>query len=278
MKEKKTSEPNISLGISPCPNDTFIFHALINGLVKIKGKIAPTFADVERLNKQAMNNELMVTKLSLGVVPEILENYRLLSAGAALGWGCGPLVIARRKMEPEELAQAAIAIPGKWTTANMLLDVHGGFRGERIEMVFNEIMPAVARGDVEAGVIIHEGRFTYPRYNLHKLLDLGEWWESGFHMPLPLGAIAIRRDVPYELAKMIEKAISDSLEYAWKNPAESRSFIKFHAQEMDEEITKKHIATFVTEYSRDLQENGRKAIAGLLRKSLPEIDVDMIFL
>lgn len=282
MQDKKTHRNSLSLGISPCPNDTFIFHALLSGLVDVeyaqKPYIVHQFADVEKLNKMALAGELEITKISIGVIPKILDKYSILASGAALGWGCGPLVVARKNLDADEAKNAKVAIPGRLTTARMLLDLHGGFKGEKVEMVFNEIMPAVAAGKVDAGVIIHEGRFTYPQYNLHKILDLGEWWEASWHVPLPLGAIAVRRDVPYDLAKAMEKAISRSVRQGFKNPAASKDFIRAHAQEMDEEITGKHIKTFVTDFSEDLGKTGRQAIKILLENSLSQVELDNIFL
>lgn len=258
----------ITLGLSPCPNDTFIFHALLSGLTAVPYagavEVEPVMADVEELNKLAVSGSLMASKISLGVVPVILDRYRLLSAGAALGWGCGPLVVARRPMGSGEIEKAPVLVPGKSTTANLLLNLHGGFRGPRVEMLFSEIMPALTRGDFELGVIIHEGRFTFHKHGLCKIVDLGEWWEENRGLPLPLGAIAVRRDVPPELARALEKGIAQSLEHAWKNPAASRPFIKRHAQELSEEVIQAHINTFVTRYSAELGKTGRQAIRALL--------------
>lgn len=269
---------NIKLGISPCPNDTFIFHALLHGLVRpdYPDEIALGLhiADVEELNKLVLDGQLEISKVSLGVVPHILDNYILLSSGGALGFGCGPLVVA--KNADKDCAGAKVAAPGKMTTANLLLDLHGGFGGERIQMLFSDIMPAVASGEADMGVIIHEGRFTYKDRGLTKILDLGEWWENEYHLPLPLGAIVVRRDMAHALALALEKAISASLEHAWKNPGDSRAFIKENAQEMSDEVTERHIKTFVTEYSRNLGDEGRGAIGALLGRALGKnIDKDI---
>lgn len=264
------------LGLSPCPNDTFIFHALLEGLVKPDFRepvrLAPVFADVQELNERALHGELPFTKLSAGAIPAVLDKYRLLETGAALGWGCGPLVVARSSnFNP---ARARIAIPGRHTTASMLLDLHGGFRGERPEMLFSDIMPAVASGEADLGVIIHEGRFTYPQYGLAKILDLGEWWEEQYGIPLPLGVIAVRRDVEPALARAVENAIAASIRHARQNPGDSRAFIRAHAQELDDEITGAHIDTFVTDFSLGLGETGKAAIRQLLKASrLPAKDI-----
>lgn len=270
VKMPGNNEIKISLGLSPCPNDTFIFHALLNGLATPRGneklRFEPLLADVEKLNNMALEEELEVSKISVGVLPHILAKYRVLSSGAALGWGCGPLVVAKKQLSPQEMARAVVAIPGKMTTANMLLGLHDGFKGERREMLFSDVMDAVANGEADAGVIIHECRFTYQALGLVKLLDLGEWWEANYNMPLPLGAIVIRRDVPLERAKAIEDAIAASLRYAWQNPQASAEFIRENAREMDPEVTKAHIRTFVTSYSEELGETGRNAIRTLIRQ------------
>lgn len=178
------SQPDsLSLGLSPCPNDTYIFHALLHGLTPAPTAIRPYLADVEQLNALARQKKLDVTKMSLGAAAQIMDDYALLSSGAALGWGCGPLVVARKTLPPEAWREARVAVPGLLTTANLLLTLHGGFQGPRREMLFSEVMPAVACGDVDLGVIIHEGRFTYARMGLTKLLDLGQWWEEAFHLP-----------------------------------------------------------------------------------------------
>ena len=257
----------LSLGLSPCPNDTFIFHALLHGLVPAPVAFRPHLADVEELNGLARRKELDVTKMSLGAAARIMDDYALLASGAALGWGCGPLVVARSALPPYAWARGRVAGPGLLTTANLLLTLHGGFQGPRREMLFSEVMPAVARGDADLGVIIHEGRFTYQRMGLTRILDLGEWWEGAFHMPLPLGAIAVRRGVPPATAKAVQTAIAGSLRYARAHPAASRDFIRSHAQELDDAVTRAHIETFVTDYSLDLGEAGRKAIELLVGRA-----------
>ena len=258
---------SLSLGLSPCPNDTYIFHALLHGLVPAPVAFRPHLADVEELNGMARRKELDVTKMSLGAAARIMDDYALLASGAALGWGCGPLVVAREPLPPEAWATARVAVPGLLTTANLLLTLHGGFQGPRQEMLFNEVMPAVARGDADLGVIIHKGRFTYQRLGLTKLLDLGEWWEGAFHVPLPLGAIAVRRNVPLETARAVQTAIAASLSYARAHPQASGDFVRAHAQELEESVTRAHIETFVTDYSLDLGEAGRAAIEQLVGRA-----------
>lgn len=264
------SQKDVVIGISPCPNDTYIFHALLHGLVKpdypFPVNIAYQLADVQKLNKGAIAGALPITKLSVGVMPSALDKYVLLSSGSALGWGCGPLVVARNANV--DIRSARVAIPGRHTTASLLLDLHGGFEGERVEMLFSDIMPAIAAGNADIGVIIHEGRFTYERHGLAKLLDLGQWWEEQYKMPLPLGAIAARRDMEPALAKAIEKAITASLAYARAHPDASAQFVRQNAQELDADVTAAHIKTFVTDYSLDLGKQGRDAISWLIGAAL----------
>ena len=266
----------LSFGLSPCPNDTYIFHALLHGLVTVPAPLKPHMADVEELNNLARQKALDVTKMSIGATTEIMQDYALMSSGAALGWGCGPLVVARRNLKPEDWRNATVAVPGLLTTANLLLTLHGGFQGPRKEMLFSDVMPAVARGEADMGLIIHEGRFTFERQGLVKLLDLGQWWEAEYSLPLPLGAIAVRRDLPLPVARRVQGAITASLAYANAHPDHSREFIRAHAQEMEESVTRAHIKTFVTDFSLDLGPAGRAAIetlvgraAGLMGKNLP---------
>lgn len=256
----------MQLGLSPCPNDTFIFHALLHGLVRLPGweqlAVKGYFADVEQLNARALARQLPVTKLSLGVMPLVRDSYAILNSGGALGWGCGPLIVAR----PGKIhrSSASIAIPGRHTTAALLLNLVGEFQGARREMLFSDIMPAVARGEVDLGVIIHEGRFTFEQYGLVKVLDLGQWWEEHYKLPLPLGCIAVRRDVDPDLGRALELGIASSLAFAWAHPDASGPFIRAHAQELDAAVTQAHIDTFVTSYSKDLGEQGRESIRFLL--------------
>lgn len=258
----------LELGLSPCPNDTFIFHALLCGGLPPEAtaglEIEPVFHDVQRLNELAMRGELAASKISAGVAPTVMRNYAMLSSGGALGFGCGPLLVGRRRMDPEEWASATIAVPGLETTASLLLDMHGGFGGPRRAMVFSSVMDAVLDGDCDLGVIIHEGRFTYAARGLVKQLDLGEWWESCHSLPLPLGLIAVRRDVPVHVAQRLERAIALSLEAAWANPGPAMDFARRHAQELSGEVLSAHVRTFVTRYSRDLGGDGRRAVESLV--------------
>ncbi len=255
----------LSLGYSPCPNDTFIFF----GIAGEKVSAAPysfdiVISDVEELNRKAGRGALDVTKVSIFALLHLLDEYWLLRAGGALGRGCGPLVVARRPCSMEDLRDAAVAIPGKLTTAHLLLQLQGSHGGPRVEMSFEQIMPAVARGDVDAGVIIHEGRFTYPAHGLHLVLDLGAWWESRTGLPLPLGGIIMKRSLGLEAARTVESAIRDSLLHARSHPGEAWPYIRTHAQEMDPAVIERHIDTFVNDFSLDVGDEGERAVRTLL--------------
>jgi 1,4-dihydroxy-6-naphthoate synthase len=256
---------NFSLGYSPCPNDTFIFSALA------ERRIDPApydfdirIADVEELNRRALEGRLDISKVSTSALLHLLKDYVILRAGGALGRGCGPLVVAREPFSMADLRDRTIAIPGKMTTAHMLLQLHGGFRGPRREMSFEKIMPAVARGDVDAGVIIHEGRFTYRSLDLHRVLDLGEWWEREKGLPLPLGAIIMKRSHGAKAARGVEEKIRESLISSMVHPEAPWPYIVAHAQEMEPEVIREHISTFVNDFSLDVGEEGERAVGVLL--------------
>ena len=269
------TRPLHSLGISPCPNDTYIFEALIHGRSPAPFDTSVHIADVEELNALARQGRLAVTKLSMAAAAHILDRYVLLNSGAALGRGCGPLVVSRRELSAEERRTARIAIPGRMTTANLLLSLTGYFGGPRAEMIFDQVMPAVERGEAELGVIIHEGRFTYAGRGLRLVLDLGQWWEENTGMPLPLGVIAARRDLGMETILRVEEAIRQSLLHARAHPEDGRAFIRAHAQEMDEAVMASHIATFVNDYSLDLGHDGRKAMETLLEAAAKEAGISL---
>lgn len=257
----------LTLGFSPCPNDTFIFHALVTGLVPLDGiRLAPRLEDVETLNRLALEERLDVTKVSYGALPDLLDRYTLLRSGGALGRGCGPLLVAREPLDREALEHAVIAIPGRMTTANLLLRLFGPEIPEGREMVYSDIMPAVARGDVDAGLIIHESRFTYPEHGLVKIVDLGEWWEQVTGAPIPLGGIVARTALGEATIRRIEAAIRASVELAFANPAASAAYVAQHAQEMDPAVRRQHIDLYVNDFSLDVGHEGGRAIAELLRR------------
>ena len=256
----------LTLGFSPCPNDTFIFHALVDGLVRIPGvEFDVRLEDVETLNQLAMRGELDVTKVSYGAVPYLLERYSLLRSGGALGRGCGPLLVAREERPIESLRR--VAIPGRFTTAYLLLRLFAPDLPTAEERVYSDIMPSVERGEVEAGLIIHESRFTFRDHGLVQLVDLGEWWESETGAPIPLGGILARRDLGPDLVGQIDRAIRASVEHAFAHPADSEVFIRANAQEMDPAVMRQHIDLYVNEFSIDLGEEGDRAIEELRRRT-----------
>jgi len=258
----------LSLGFSPCPNDTFVFHALVHGQVGAGGfRFRERLEDVETLNALAAEGRLDVAKVSYGALPHLLDRYVLLRSGGALGRGCGPLLVARPGTTTEVLRRGRVAIPGRRTTANLLLRLWDPDLAPGVEMVYSEIMPAVARGDVDAGLIIHESRFTYPDHGLAKLVDLGEWWESDTGLPIPLGGIVARRGLGDAAIRDIEAAIRRSVEHAFADPAASRAYVREHAQEMDEAVAREHIALYVNRFSVDLGDEGRRAVDRLLDRA-----------
>lgn len=257
----------ITFGFSPCPNDTFAFHALARGLVNAPGvTIRPFLTDVEDLNARALAGELPLTKLSFHALGRVLDRYALLRAGAALGRGCGPLLVARRGQEDLDLPRALIAVPGRLTTAHLLLSLYLG-QPPRVEpMIFSQVMPAVADGRCDAGLVIHEGRFTYERLGLVQLLDLGQWWEEVSGLPIPLGCIALRRDLGQETGLALEQALGASVAHALARPADSREFVLQHAQEMEPQVVAQHIGLYVNDFSRDLGSEGLKAVEMILQR------------
>jgi 1,4-dihydroxy-6-naphthoate synthase len=259
---------NLSLGYSPCPNDTFIFYALVHGLVSLADvKITERLEDVETLNALAVKNDLDLTKISYHALGHLRSDYALLRSGGALGRGCGPLVVAREPAAMTDLKGKRLAIPGKLTTANLLLQLYGEGYENPLILPFHEIMTAVARGEVDAGVIIHESRFTYAAHNLVQVLDLGAWWEAETGLPIPLGGILAKRSLGAELIGRIEAALRRSVEYAFSRPEEPRAYIRAHAQEMEDEVINRHIGLYVNEFSLDLGPEGVQAVETLLARA-----------
>jgi 1,4-dihydroxy-6-naphthoate synthase len=256
----------LSLGYSPCPNDTYIFCGLASGAVSPHPyRLEISLADVEHLNQRALQASLDITKISICALLHFLESYWLLGSGGAIGRGCGPLVVARESLSPEDLRDLRLAIPGRMTTANLLLKMTGFHRGPLREMVFDQIMPAISRGEVDAGVIIHEGRFTYPLYGLRLVLDLGAWWERDTGLPLPLGGIVMRRDLGSEAAALFEEKIRQSLLFARAHPEEVWPYVTKNAQEMAPEVIQSHIDMFVNDFSVAAGEEGQEAVRCLLQ-------------
>ena len=257
----------LTLGFSPCPNDTFIFDALIHHKIDTEGLDFEVFYDdVETLNQKAFRGELDITKLSYHAFAYIVDKYVLLDAGSALGFGVGPMLIC--KDDPEQLysrlktqgSELKIGIPGKYTTANFLLGLAFPEATNKVELVFSDIENAVLEGRVDAGLIIHENRFTYQDKGLKKIIDLGDYWEKETGCAIPLGGIVANRNLPEDVQHKINRVLRKSVEFAFANPKSGIDFIRQHAQEMSEEVMYKHIELYVNKYSVDLGEEGRKAI------------------
>jgi 1,4-dihydroxy-6-naphthoate synthase len=258
----------LSLAVSPCPNDTFVFHALVHGLIPGAEPVELTFADVDVTNTAAERGAFDLVKVSFAALPWLLDDYELLPCGGALGRGCGPLVLTRDgRFADGDLSGATVAVPGDRTTAYLLFRLWSQARPPaRIEVVpFHQIMPGVAEGRFDAGLVIHEARFTYPRYGLTALVDLGEWWEGDTGLPIPLGAILARKGAvdPAEAAEWIRKSVS----MAWANPAASREFVLANAQEMEPDVVRQHIGLYVNEFTLDLGAEGFAAADALLGRA-----------
>ncbi len=273
----------LTLGFSTCPNDTFIFDAAVHHKIDTEGiEFDIVLGDVEELNKKAFEGKIDITKLSYHAYVYAVENYVLLNSGSALGNNNGPLLISKKKIYPDEINDLKIAIPGKFTTANLLLGIAYPKAINKIPYVFSDIEEAILDNEVDAGLIIHENRFTYEAKGLKKIIDLGEYWENLTKMPIPLGGIVIHRKHNPTLQLKISNIIKRSIEYAYKNPASSLNYIKQYAQEMDAEVMKKHIDLYVNNYSLDLGVTGKKAVKTLYNEAskrdlIPEI-TDEIFI
>jgi 1,4-dihydroxy-6-naphthoate synthase len=251
---------------SPCPNDTFAFHALTHGLVPSPVPIAPVLLDIEELNRRAHSGAFDLTKLSVGAFASVGDRYRLLRSGAALGHGVGPLVVTRRDgMTLADAAAGRIAIPGRETTAFALLKLAAPALGDIVEMRYDRILQAVERGEVEAGLIIHESRFTYGDHGLHKAVDLGDWWEAETHLPVPLAGICVKSSIDPSLAAELDGAIRASVQYAFDHPDASREYVRAHAQEMSDAVCDAHIKLYVNAHTLDVGEDGLAAIERLAR-------------
>jgi 1,4-dihydroxy-6-naphthoate synthase len=256
-----------SLAISPCPNDTFVFHALVHGLVPGAPRFQVTYADVDVTNDAVRRGGFDLAKISYAALPQVRDDYELLPCGGALGRGCGPLLLTGGERADPDLTDAHVAIPGELTTAYLLFRLWAGdLAPARLEVVpFHKIMPGVADGRFDAGLVIHEARFTYPSYGLRELVDLGAWWEADTGLPIPLGAIVARRDAvdPDRAAEWVRA----SVRAAWADPAASRDYVLAHAQEMEPDVVDRHIALYVNEFTLDLGSEGRAAVDALLGRT-----------
>lgn len=253
----------LTFGFSPCPNDTFAFHALVHGLVEAPFRVRPVLLDIEELNRRAHDGAFELTKLSVGAFAGVGGRYRLLRSGAALGHGVGPLVVAREPQPLDETVGGRVAIPGRETTAFRLLGLAAPTLGEVREVRYDRILAAVRDGDVDAGLIIHESRFTYQDHGLVKIVDLGDWWESHTGLPVPLAGICARADLDPALAAAAESAIRASVAYAFAHPEASRPYVRAHSQEMSDDVCDQHIRLYVNAHSLDIGDEGLAAIGRL---------------
>jgi len=273
----------LRLGFSPCPNDTFIFEALVNKRIDTAGIEYDWFlADVEELNHLALEGSVDVTKMSYHAYAFAAANYLLLDSGGALGRGNGPLLISKHRINHDEINDLLIAIPGKYTTANLLFSIAWPDAHNKREYLFSDIPEAVLSGEADAGLIIHETRFTYQSMGLEKLVDLGRYWEDFSGLPIPLGAIVVNRNLPEDVALKVNDTIKRSIEYAWMNPDSSEAFIKENAQEVKDGVIKDHIGLYVNNFSLSLGQEGHGAVERLFsvareKRIIPELP-ERIFL
>ena len=257
----------LTFGFTPCPNDAFAFHALVHGLVPAPFEVEAVLLDIEELNQRAAGGELQLSKLSFGAAAASADRYRLLRSGAALGHGVGPLVVAREPRSLEEAAAGRMAVPGRETTAFLLLRLAAPALGDVVELRYDGILGAVVAGDVDAGLIIHESRFTYGDHGLVAVADLGEWWETETGLPVPLAGIFARTDLEPGLVAEAEATIRASVEYAFANPEASRDYVRSLSHEMSDEVCAAHIALYVNASSVDIGDEGMAAIDRLLGRA-----------
>ena len=270
------SKQKLKLGISPCPNDTFIFHALTHGKISSDFDFEVEHLDVEALNQSVDSQKFDICKLSYAALANSLDDYQILRSGGALGKGVGPLLIAREEMKEEEIDEAVIAIPGENTTANFLLSLAYPRAKNRKVMLFSDVEDAVLKGEADAGLIIHENRFTYQDKGLICLMDLGNYWEEISSSLIPLGGIAVKRSLDPAIKSELQKLIGDSVQYAFDHPEASSDYVKAHAAEMDQEVIQKHIDLYVNEYSVDLSDEGEQAVKTLFDKAVEKELVEAI--
>lgn len=258
---------NISIGLSPCPNDTFIFDALLHHKIDTGSlSFSPLMEDVQQLNIRAFNNELQVTKMSFFAYANASKHYKILNAGSALGQNCGPILISKKEIDTADLITLNVCIPGANTTANLLLSIFYPEIKNKTELLFSEIENAILNEDFDAGLIIHENRFTYQAKGLQKFVDLGELWETRTGFPIPLGCIAVKRTMNVNDQKKIDSLICESIKYAFANQTDVMDFVRANAQEMSVDVMKQHIQLYVNQYSIDLGADGKRAIEFLFKK------------
>ncbi len=257
----------LKIDFSTCPNDTFIFDALVHHKIDTKGlDFELVLGDVEELNRMAFEGGLDVTKISFHAYAYLADKYKILNSGSALGRNNGPLIISKDLYSENDIPKLKIAIPGRYTTANLLLHIAFPDVKNLKEYLFSDIEQAILDGEVDAGVIIHETRFTYHRRGLRKIVDLGEFWESSTGLPVPLGGIIINRKIPVEVQKLFDSLLRQSIEFAWQNPQEPLEFIRKYAQEIEDDVMYNHIKLYVNDFTLDLGRQGRESILALLKK------------
>ncbi len=259
-------------GFSTCPNDTFVFDALVHHRINtLHYQFAPFLLDVQELNQQALSDEpIDIIKVSCAHLPSLLDRYVVLNAGAALGYNCGPLLVAKEIQTKQRLTESTVATPGEHTTAHFLLTRFFPEITRKEVMLFSDIEPAILQGKADAGVIIHESRFTYRELGLHLLADLGQMWHDQTQMPLPLGCIVVSRSLPKQTIHDINRLLKESIEYARKNPDASKEYVQQHAVSLRQEVIRQHIGLYVNRYTVDLGMEGKQAITSLLANYLPK--------
>lgn len=267
----------LRLNISTCPNDTFMFYALIHGKIDTKGyKFDVSLEDIDMLNKQVSeDSDCDISKISYAHYPNITESYKLLRSGSAMGSGNGPLLVSKHKIYPDEIPSLTIAIPGENTSANFLLNFVSPSIKQKKVYLFSDVSEAILTGEVDAGVLIHEERFSYPSKGLKLVLDLGEYWQQKSGSLIPLGAIVINRKLETGIQSDINYLVAESIRYAYKNPGESQRFIREHARELSDEVIEKHIKMFVNEYSLDITEYGISSVLKFFKSSGIELTEDI---
>lgn len=259
---------HLSLGFSPCPNDTFIFNAMVNGILRPLGIVfKPELHDVETLNQMAFEEKLDITKLSFYAWLRVKKRYTLLSSGGAIGYGCGPIVISSKSLRHEDMAHCRIALPGEWTTAHLLFRLWAPEAQQRQFVPYDRIFDTLRSGQAECGVIIHESRFTFKESGFQQVVDLGAWWEEQTGLPIPLGCIAASNRLPVIVVDQVERLIQQSIQLARENPDDTLPYIRQHAQEMTADVLRAHIDMFVNEFSLNMGGKGRQAVAVLAERA-----------
>jgi 1,4-dihydroxy-6-naphthoate synthase len=259
---------NITMGISPCPNDTFMFHDVAAGALAEAGyEVEVHLHDVETLNELALAGRYDLTKISTAASLQVRQAYQYLSSGAALGFGCGPVLVAQRSMTRDDLAQGRVALPGAWTTAHLLFQLWAPPTVRKFFVPYDRIIEAIQEGQAEAGVLIHESRFVFGDMGLVRLVDLGQWWEAETGLPIPLGCMMARRTLGPRVIAELDTLLRQGIEHSRAEPQGTVDYVRRHAVEMDKEVIRKHIALYVTDFSTDMGETGRNALAALEQRA-----------